>query len=1527
MTGKPSHRVDFQSPVSRGVFRILTKDLGFTAGQIDGARPDPIASDRFGVRACLDSGPKDGIVQTSELFSAATNAYNFNRFLGSLAKTNPFTVLDRDYDLSWLKLNEPGKEAYQVDSGKAADWKKLLLGDGTATGLLMSRWQLAPSPLHGRYDQVAKETVWETTPAVAQFARWALNSTEFGLLPVKDQLEIIDRFVEQIPFPNQKADQQIAMRELIRKDLRSAVAGGSRSFTATQKISLYTLTRGRALEAKGETKKARDLYELALGIDPQNETARKHLGIVLSKDKKTLAAGVEMLRQAYESGLRDPDLLAALAAGEAAEGNHARALERAADWAEAGFTDPSERTAFLPQVIAWAKEAHDPLAAEEIFLKAGNDLKEEDRKAVSDLLYGSNRTWTEGKTWRYERRLEWWIDAAERQMMRGNFVLARLVLDREEVLDRTFQTQEIPDYAYRGGSDQKFKERIEEDVVGRTKKVRERLDKWESYMEPQVRSMLEKAEASLILVTGKERDSLAKDIGKIEQTIASVEELDALTAPSVDISKMMEHQRAKARDGWANTDEVLQLLDSMEKDLTARPGAPKFQISQKIQGAREAIESGQPLGRVLFNLEKGLNSLMNGPKIRHTDVTHLIRDAKSKILGGYTHQNQALYEEGMRDLEALKRYAKLEQQKGQDFKAMLAQYPQNSYFIFRDPNDLSGLTEWEKMERTTWDSYASKYETDLNLPLNLKIAELERTDPARAAKYKAIRQDFWSTAVWNDGKGNRMTLRPGAPVKCGKNEVWDQECWNSVQGSHDPNFRTYDPSNPETVTDFREGTPVSMEDLNRRSDRWETLYKDPDASVSTLMGEVEQSRQENILAENEKSGNEAAKKAYQERMDLETSLQTLPEYVAFLKTYEVLLTKDPKDVDPELLKAGRDFLVKRSEVYKTFLKSEYDRLLDRYEFWDFNITSEQQSATIDQHLAALSQLNLDDPTAAAANIDALKAAAKDFYFIEESHAYMRLQKQEETVGEMYADDANPTSSMDLARDWEPDLYSDPVDPQSVTIADIEGRVEGFRTYGRTLDDIAFSRTIDAKIVMLRDMRKEYRKAENLKNLWLGDIKDEDFDRMIDHYKEIQTLWASGDPAQQRQARLSFIALENSRVSEVLRSKYENSAQFNHYVTGVVIVMAAAFTAGLAAELAGPFLVTWFGAEGAVWGGYAVNALVFTASHRFFDSALSGDWTSFTNIWNEPLDFLEEAAFNFGMFAFLGKAMKTYEAVFAARLGRGLVYQAGGFVWEGGAFQLYGFFQQNVQMALHGRWDSSKMFNAFKPEAFVDGFLFLGALKIGGVLSMPVTRPATEAARGWVEKVAPNYAQQAMEIEVQKSVQAIEDYVKKGKGSLEDLMAQHESALLKQRQFLEDLPEGVRNEQTYALNTQALANLRQFRSAYEQSVFKTVGLEGNKNPYGLREITNDGVLSYSSAKGVEMIQALQADPSVSSVKVHGNGLVVVRVIDPFGRETTIRFTADVRDAQIKKMQEAAKTPRPETEQEIPAAAPALAANAG
>lgn len=1515
MTGKASFKTDFQSSVSQGVFRLLTKELGFTAGQIDGARPDPIASGPFGVRACLDSGPKDGIVQTSELFSAATNSYNFDRFLGSLAKTNPFTVLDRDYDLSWLKLNEPGKDSYQVDSGKAAEWKKRLLGDGTATGLLMSRWQLAPSALQGRYDHVAMETVWETTPAVAQFARWALNSTEFGLLPVKDQLEIIDRFAERIPFPNQKADQQAVMRELVRKDLRSAVVGASRSFTATQKISLYTLTRGREVEAQGEAKKAKELYELALGIDPQNEAARKHLGIILSKDKKTAAAGVKLLRQAYESGLRDPDLLAALAAGEAAEGNHARALELAAEWAEAGFATASEQAAFLTQVVAWAKKTDDPLAAEVIFLKGGKDLSEADRKIVSEALYGATpegprASWLIGVS-------GWWIEAAEGQIAKGNFVLARKILDREEDLDRKFKTKAIPDYAYRDGSDQKIKQRIEEDVVGRTQKVRERLDKWESYMEPRVRSMLDGAEAKLLIATGSERDSLARGIGRAERTVAYVEELDALIAEPVDISKMMELQRAKARDGWAKLEDVRLLLDSMEKDLTARPGAPKFQISQKIQGAREAIESGQHLGKVLFNLEKGLKSVMNGPKIRHADVTHLIRDAKSKILGGYTHQNKALFEEGLRDLDALKHYAGLEQEKENAFNALKAQYPQNTFFIFRDPNDLSGLSQWDQLSLGSWHSYAAKPEVLKDLAINLRLTEIRRTDPARAAKYDALLKDCWNTSVWSDGKGNRARFVDGR-----------------VQTAHSPDFRDYDPANPETIVNFDEGKPVSIEALNERSARLETLYQDRAASVQDLIGEVDQTRQAKTMADQNESGNEAAKKAYQERIDLETGLRTLPEYVIFLKAFEALLKKDPKDVDPEVLKSGRDFLVTRAETYKSFLKSEYDRLLNRHEFWDFNITREQQLATIEQHLSALSQLNFDDPEAVAANITTLRAAGKDFYFIEESLAYMRLRKEEETVGQMYASEANPKSSMSLADNWDANPYDYPLDPQSVTIAEIEGRAESYRTYGRTLDDIAFSRTIDTKIVMMEEMRKSVRKAEGAQDLWLKDVNLKEFDRMIEDYKSLQRMWVSGDPAQQKQARLSFIALESSRINEVMKSRFERSEFFNHYVLGAAIVVAAAFTAGLAAELAAPFLITWFGVEGAAVAGYAVNALVFTASHRLFDSAASGDWTSFTNIWNEPLGFIEEAAFNFGMFAFLGKAMKTYEAVFASRLGHGLLAKAGGFVWEGGAFQLYSFFQQNVQMILHDRYDTSKTFAAFKPSAFLDGFMFLGALKIGGVMSMPLTRPATAAARGWVEKVAPSHAQRAMEVEVQKNIEALENYVKNGKGSFEEIMAQSEASLLKQRKFLEDLPEGVRNEQTYALNTQALANLRQFRSAYEKSVFKTVGLEkgrdslgDGKNPYGLREVTNDGVLTYTSAKGVELIQALQADPSVSSVKVHGNGLVVVRVVDPFGRDATIRLTSDVRDSQIKKMQEAAKEPRPESEETVPEAAPALAANAG
>lgn len=1430
----------------------LTKQ-GFTRQGIDGARADDLNENG----KCFGPGAKDGKIDASEAFAVATGSGTFNKFVAALqsSRINPFTKLDAGFDLSWLKLNEPGKPFYQVDTAKADAWKAALLGDAAKPGVLLSRWNLGPSKFVGLYDELNKTWSWESTEAVAQFARWSLQGTELGLLPLKDQLEIADKFADQVSFPTQTDDQQKILKDLIRKELRAAVVASNRGFTANQKISLYTQLRAGGLEAQG--KKAKELYELALGIDPQNEAARKHLGLALIASDKTRSDGVAMLNLTYERGLRDPDLLAGLASAEASSGNYREAFRFAEEWARAGFATVEEKKIFLPQVVAWSQETFDPLAADSIYRKAGDGLSDADRKPIDDALYGD---------------LSVWIKAAEHQKDRlGNFILARKILDREEGLDLAARNRI------------QFDPANEERVKVKTEKIRKRLDDNEIYAEVHLHQWLDKSETELLIADAGEKKAILNQIGRAEKTVAALEELDGLASPAIDASAMLAPFRRKLRSGPVTSDRALEFLATFEKSLLVSNPAPKRAVRMMIQDAREGIAGGKPLGFVFADLDKGLSGVLNAPKIRHTDVSQLIRDAKSKIANGYFYGNQSLYDEGLQDLDGLRRYAAAETAKDQAFKWLLSLYPANTHSVFKKPGDLSGTTEAMKWI-TLSANYEAKPETVAKLPINVRLAELRIQDPARAAGYDRILIDCERTAVWQGQTGADYRFQV-------------------------PTFDDPDVSKPIGVVGFREGTPASMKDLNARTEKLVATYLDPKVSVTDLLGETEKTRATAALKDNP---------AYQDRLDLETNLQTLPEYVLFLKSFSTFQARNLEGLTTEILQGGRDFLVARGEVYVRQLQREQE-LLDKE--WKNcppgdettgGYTDQQIAIQVSREIAAqdlkevqdsLSVLKAMDPSdvsAMGANLAVLNEKSLRFFPIEQSLSQRLLEREEKDISGMYADPKNPKSVMPDRTVLE-SAFGDRNDVAKLSIADMEKTVQNLRKYGAALDDVAFSRSLDSKIKMIASQEKEYGTWKDVENLWLKEVDVRDFAGFKQKYETLRDRWLAGDASVRRE----FIALESAQINDVLKSKVD-SVTYTKFAAGVGIVIASAFTAGLVAELAAPFLVTALGAEGAATAGVFVNGLAFTTSHRFFTSAVTRDWTSFSNIWNRPLDFAEEVVFNTAMFAFLGKAMKTYDGLFAARLGRGgALFKAGEFVWEGGAFQIFNFFQQNTSAILHNRFDASKMFAAFTPEAFIHGFVFLFALKAGGALSMPLTRASTEAAKAWMGKIAPTYVERQMQAEVEGSLKALEDFASKGKGTFEEVMARYESALLRQKKFLEDLPEGIRNEQTQALNGQALRELQEYRQAYQKSVFRSVGVENNKNPFGLHQVTNDGVLTYAADKGVDLVRALKEDPRVKWFKISANGLVTVRVTDPLGRDATVRLDATLRPDQLQKMQEAAK----------------------
>lgn len=1451
----------FSGDVTRWTTGWLTQEQGYSTEQIDGAEPMALGP----MTRCADRlVSRNGQIEANEAFAVIGLSRNFGKFVAHLqaSRTNPFLKFDPSFDLSWLKLEGSAFGGFDVEAGKKTEWMVHLAGgpadrEGTFANLL---------------EDMTRHNATPNIPYLSQapvFIDRALRTTEFGLLPLKEQLDLIDRFLDSLPW-----NPAYNEKEEIREAVRRAAVEHSQGVTPNRLISLYVQLRARALEREGQAGQAAELYQMAVSVDPQNLTAAANLGVMQLQDPKSKDPGFASLQAAYEAGLRDRSLQA-LAEEYAARGDYPSAIQVALDLRPRELTQhaSAEEIAWDMKIFGWARQENDLLLIADLLERrsTGYRIKDTELQDILISLYEDPQAW---------------VDAAEGYWKNGDYEKADLAFTKaykviHEVVIRTASggIQRVR----RPNPDSDLRTRIltlQNDLANDRDDLPRTL--WNRYEALQVLSETQPIGADFAEIDGELRLQEAA-IGYLQE----LEVLESDAAPP-DVHALLQEAKAQAKEGQFSAQVTADALAGLEGKLLAQPAVPSMKVNALIADARlEILHGGLDLNgtlEVLGRLEEALTQATS-QRIRHLDVHEFIASARTQIAAGALNGNEKMVGEGVLTLRELQRYAALERKKEAIFQKALSYYPPNTRLAFEW--DLSAETlkrktaePWKYPAFSEPVDYEATHKSVSELDIVKTVERLEKEYPELAKVGKALLDDLAMTATHKKGylhKANFGTL--------------GSEAYNPL----------YNPVTDGPIVDgYREPTVGSLSSLACLNDKLGGKFGD-DELVTKFFMEVDKTRIEAALKDNED---------YKKRMELDHALRALPDYMAYLKVFEVAEMRKFEGVDPSHFGSARDFLLERAKSLKTYLEGQQDKVGDGL---PSDQAVERESANlaeterVTEEIAWLESLSIpgdndwDKKQKMADLLPALREVAIRLVAHEESHVRGLLEEEIAAVGGAGMDEVR----IELQGISTLDIYgTDLTDPEArrVALRQLTDEIGGYRALAGKIDDIAFSRAIDGRIASIKSDRGTSQTAGNtahalfslggLLDPLIGDGNYDPHGEMLEKWEKVKSLWDSGDPGKKQEARSLFIALAAAEVNGDLADMTKLAGRFN-LSAAVVAVVLAAVTAGAASELVAPLaeavLPSWLAGEAVVM----TNAIVFTGSIQVYNGlltgGLSGAWRGLEHIAENPLSFGEEVVLTYGMFKFLGLFQKMLGPILAKPLG----HTVGDFVAEGVGFQIWDFLQTNYTLIKNGVWDPIKVakhsFDVTSLDSgFGHGFLFLIGLKVGGAIASPLARPMNEGARNLAYKAL---GIDAMERELQRdlasNVRALDDYFRKGKGDLEKLLDEQERILLKQKGFLEKIDPEIRNEDLLSVNGRMLDAVHQFRDAYRSSVLEKVRQGGSNNPYGVK-VAAGGLLRYSGKKGAEFVGALKSDPSVKWVHVADNGLIVAQIVDPLGRPARVRF---------------------------------------
>lgn len=869
---------------------------------------------------------------------------------------------------------------------------------------------------------------------------------------------------------------------------------------------------------------------------------------------------------------------------------------------------------------------------------------------------------------------------------------------------------------------------------------------------------------------------------------------------------------------------------------------------------------------------KRLRELQQGKKalevvdqlvIYRKDVRALIDEARRGLTNGALQSDKKTYDNAVRLVNALLKYQEAEKNRIRIGQGVAALYPKDSPDVFK--LDFTGRKEdkfgpsnefLNKLTvKKTYDKFVESTD-DADFEVRLKVEE-----------------------VFEDLRATQDLYAP--PAKNGE---------------------------------FGQCSSLTIEDVEAYTQELNDLYQSPE--LKTFFTKLQEIEKESFK-DNE---------GFRARQDYSEAIQSLKLIDACLVQFAKYESEDLKGLTPEKLTAGKTFLETRVKAYQTFLLEERKRVklengwagltdqactngemgtgtsnLAIFEWQRLNVELKK----VDALLASLGKIEtkFTDASSKKEAFAALKQAATEARGLEEAHVRGSLETM---IGQLKK---LPSSDTKLAL-----IEADFAKITPETMSDPEARIKAYGEILSRLQRVAVVRTVDARIKMYEDYQSELKAGDR----WLdvshtiaygvtlglvGPRDDyevpglEDVAKVLAKYRGIRNLVASDNESDRAEGLKAFGNLEAGTIHKTLQGDYEKVATLNQFTIGVGIVLASAFTAGMASAALSPFLAgTAFGGEIL----FGVNVLTFSASTHIYRSPFYG-----TKELGKlaSLDFAGELVMNAAMFKYLGKAMETFEKYFekglevASRgnmevlrksLGIKIGKAMGAFAYEGIKFQQWDFYVTAGRLALKGEKDpiGRALSLSTSVKSLTHSFAFLFMLKAGGALQEPLTVKIHEGMKDLL--LGPEFEAyfKGLNERIEGLRAGLEHFAETGKGNPSELLKLYEQSLLEQEAVLKKLPAGYRNEALVERNKALLGELFGFKVA--STLF--LGIFGEGNRFGVKSSTSPSSFAYDPAKQASLVSTLESHAWVEpgSVVAMAGGKVRAQFVNADGQLMDVEF---------------------------------------
>lgn len=811
--------------------------------------------------------------------------------------------------------------------------------------------------------------------------------------------------------------------------------------------------------------------------------------------------------------------------------------------------------------------------------------------------------------------------------------------------------------------------------------------------------------------------------------------------------------------------------------------AIKIKFLSRLADVLSLSESRDPtvLQSMLEDLKRDFGEWRNraGEGLQHLEASGLLRKARLHLAAGYFFKRSDLTEAGRRELRALERYVDIEARKSAAFFDLAKLYPEGSSLIFK-----TVLSEQDKIAGVYDMRPAPKWVDQSRILKTLR--RLDSDDPALAATMKAVLSDLRHDLRLKDqrevGKETGLTYELGEEiVGYQEDETFGRDAM-ALEARTRELERLYGQDNAEIIRFLREVQNDEFREFYQKNTGYRYQW-DLASNLARLKD----------FAINAEAFRVAREGGYRE-VNAEMA-QALTEFLKNGgKLYEKFLEDQViRARERETMRFGQPshqwgYIAQRTfDALRYYGASALGASSESILALKQEMLSETERAA--QALAKFrAQFSM-----VKARLDSLDISnlVQTFTVLEEISIQEQGWAELHSLGilKWELEEIQKISSAAKSRVSPLIEQLESKDPWSGTL-DMKGRLETFHDLQRRIEFEAMRAEVSARIAMYDGMEDE---ADLFDDIWNGlgntaawlvspivDAEWDDFENtgnfaMVKRkYRELlEQLDREGLKALEDGKRI-LARLNAMAIHEELQGEYEDLALSNRLSLGLAMTPVAAVGGSLFAE--GAALL----GAGRVGMGFA-NALGFTLSAKVLHGAayhgLQGVGEAFQQVGENPIGFAEETLLNWAMFGVLGKINRAYFKFFEARV-EGLVVsrlvaqgrlasgavlseemlakdaalqaayleesnivnglrteilrRGGAFAAEAATFQAWDFLMGNYQLAKIGRFDPKLAAKAaFAPQAWLQGFAFLGALKMGNILSMGL--PGFARLQMWLDE--------------------------------------------------------------------------------------------------------------------------------------------------------------------------------------------------